>query len=468
MNEKILLVEDDKRYASRLQKNLSIEGYEIQHAESGEDAQPLLERESFDLIISDVKMPGISGLELLSRIKDNPHDDERNIPVILLTSVDSVEVAVEAMKTGAADFLTKDAGRDEILMRIEKALSGAKLLDENSKLRSQIQGTVPQHDFIAQDHSMLALMKEMASVAETGASVLITGETGTGKDLAARYIHKNSPRYEQPFIDVNCAALPTDNLFQSEVFGHEKGSFTGATERKRGKLELADQGVLFLDEIGDMPLESQGKILRALETQEFERVGGSRKLKVDINIIAATNKNLEVEVEEGRFRQDLLFRLDIIRINIPPLRERTADIYPLCKHFFGIYAGKYRRPIPKISGEATAILNEYPFPGNVRELKNLAERIIIRHRDCELIDQELLQQEGIRIDGNASTPNKPSNAENFVPLEDMEKQYIIQALERSNWVQSDAAKLLQISPDRMHNRVKKFNISHPSWRANKK
>lgn len=467
MNEKILLVEDDKRYASRLQKNLTIEGYDIKHAESGEEAQSRLVEENFDLIISDVKMPGISGLELLSRIKDSPNDDERNVPVILLTSVDSVEVAVEAMKTGAADFLTKDAGRDEILMRIEKALSGAKLLDENSRLRSQIQDAVPQHDFIARDDTMLALMKEMASVAETGAGVLITGETGTGKDLAARFIHNNSPRKDKPFIDVNCAALPTDNLFQSEVFGHEKGAFTGATDRKRGKLELADQGTLFLDEIGDMPLESQGKILRALETQEFERVGGARKLKVDINIIAATNKNLALEVEEGRFRQDLLFRLDIIRINIPPLRERTVDILPLCDHFLGIYAGKYRRGVPVISAEAAAILERYAFPGNVRELKNLAERIVIRHRDCDRIDEALLQQEGIQVDSPSSS-NKTQHETKILPLEEMEKQYIIQALEQSNWVQSEAAKLLDISPDRMHNRVKKFNISHPSWRSNKK
>ncbi len=463
MSETILIVEDDKRFAARLQKNLSIEGYEITSAESGEDALDLLKRQEFDLVISDVKMPGMSGIDLLNRIKENYTDDD-DIPVIMLTSVNSVEVAVDSMKSGAVDFLTKDAGRDEIILRIEKALSDARVRDENSRLRSRLKEAEPVHDFIARDPKSKQVIQEIETVAETGAGVLITGETGVGKDLVARYIHNLSPRSQQSFVDVNCAALPTDNLFQSEVFGHEKGAFTGATERKRGKLELADQGTLFLDEIGDMPLESQGKILRALETQEFERVGGSRKIKVDINVIAATNKHLEREVEEGRFRQDLLFRLDVIRINIPPLRERPDDVLPLCNHFFAAYAGKYRRQVPSITNEAEAVLAQYAFPGNVRELKNLAERIIIRHRNCEVIDAGLLRQEG--VNENKETQHPPAkDGGQMLPLEEMEKQYILQALEKTNWVQSDAAKLLGISADRMHNRVKKFQLSQATKRG---
>ena len=468
MKERILLVEDDRRYASRVAKNLQLEGYEVLMAYSGEEALDVFRDEIVDLVLSDVKMPGISGLELLNQLNDLQTGDEHDAPVVFLTSVDSVHVAVDAMKAGASDYITKDADRDEIVLRIEKVLNGAKVRAENRNLRKQIQAVGAFGCFIAESPAMKAILEEIDTVADAGTGILIEGETGVGKEIVSRHIHNQSPRSDRPFIDVNCAAIPTDNLFQSEVFGHEKGAFTGATGRKRGKLELADGGTLLLDEIGDMPLESQGKILRALETQEFERLGGSQKIRVDLAVIAATNKDLRFEVQEGRFRQDLLYRLDIIRIRIPPLRERIEDIMPLVRYFFGEYARKYNRPAPEISSSAASILEAYAWPGNVRELKNLVERIVIRHRNCETVDDALLRGEGVseKNDGD-STTGKSQSVDEQLSLEEIEKRAILSALERSDWVQSEAAKLLQISPDRMHSRIKKFGIQHPSWRTHR-
>ncbi|MFB3786672.1 MAG: sigma-54-dependent transcriptional regulator [bacterium] len=469
MKATILLVEDDRRYASRIAKNLSLDGYEVLTAYSGEEALDLFEKEAVDLVLSDIKMPGMNGIDLLKKITDRLVQDEQEIPVIFLTSVDSVRVAVEAMKTGASDYITKDADRDEIVLRIEKVLSESKVRAENRSLKKHIQTAGEFGRLIAVSEPIQAILKEIDGFVDAFPGILIEGETGVGKEIIARYIHNRSPRASHAFIDVNCAALPTENLFQSEVFGHEKGSFTGAVGRKRGKLELADGGTLFLDEIGDMPLESQGKILRALETQEFERLGGNQKIKVDLAFIAATNKDLRREVEEGRFRQDLLYRLDIIRLRIPPLRERVEDILPLARYYLEVYARKYRRPVPEITPAAQNLLTGYSWPGNVRELKNLAERIILRHRNRETIGADLLLGEGLV----GHPPVSPSSQEALVPpgdrmpLSEIEKRAIIAALEQTDWVQSEAAKLLEISPDRMHARIKKYGLRHPSWRARK-
>lgn len=468
MKERILIVEDDQRYASRMAKNLQLEGYEILVAYSGEDALEVFRNESVDLILSDIKMPGISGIDLLERISDIQTGDEHDVPVMFLTSVDSVRVAVDAMKAGASDYITKDADRDEIVLRVEKVLNGAKVRAENRNLRKQIQAVGVFGKLIAVSSAMKSILDEIDTIADAGTGILIEGETGVGKEIVARRIHNRSPRADKPFIDVNCAAIPTDNLFQSEVFGHEKGAFTGATGRKRGKLELADGGTLLLDEIGDMPLESQGKILRALETQEFERLGGSQKIRVDLAVIAATNKDLRREVQTGDFRQDLLYRLDIIRLRIPPLRERVEDILPLAEYFFGEYAHKYNRPSPGISPSAAQILQDYPWPGNVRELKNLAERVIIRHRNCPVIDGDLLHREGLTEQVFLlNESSRVSGAQEQLPLEEIERRAILSALDRSDWIQSEAARILQISPDRMHSRIKKYGINHPSWRTHR-
>jgi len=469
MKATILLVEDDRRYASRIAKNLSLDGYDVLTAYSGEEALDLFDKEAVDLVLSDIKMPGMNGIDLLKKITERTRLDELEIPVIFLTSVDSVRVAVDAMKAGASDYITKDADRDEIVLRIEKVLSESKVRAENRSLKRHIQTANEFGRLIAVSPPLRAILQEIEGFVDAFPGILIEGETGVGKEIIARYIHNRSPRAGHAFIDVNCAALPTENLFQSEVFGHEKGAFTGAVGRKRGKLELADGGTLFLDEIGDMPLESQGKILRALETQEFERLGGNQKIRVDLAFIAATNKDLRREVEEGRFRRDRLYRLDIIRLRIPPLRERVEDILPLTRHYLEEYARKYHRPVPDITASAQHMLTAYPWPGNVRELKNLVERIILRHRHREAIDEEMLRGEGLVIDTpeSCSSRGSLSSGDDLLPLSEIEKKAIIAALERADWVQSEAAKILEISPDRMHARVKKYGLHHPSWRSHK-
>ncbi|MDX9755171.1 MAG: sigma-54 dependent transcriptional regulator, partial [bacterium] len=395
MSALLLLVEDDPRYGNRLKKNLELEGYSVLFADCGEDALQIFMREPIDLVLTDIKMPGMDGLELLKRIGELQAAEAADVPVVLLTSVDSVRVAVDAMKAGAADYITKDADRDEIMLRVEKVLRGAQVRAENRSLKKHMQSVAEPSRFIATSPLMQDLLAEIEAIADAGARVLIVGETGVGKEIIARAIHQKSPRASQSFIDVNCAAIPSDNLFQSEVFGHEKGAFTGATTRKQGKLELANEGTLFLDEIGDMPLESQGKILRAIETQEFERLGGNQKIRVNIAVIAATNKELQREVDEGRFRQDLLYRLDIIRLRVPPLRERQEDILPLTEYFFALYAQKYHRSIPTITADARRGLESYAWPGNVRELKNLVERIVIRNRQIQTLDASTLAKEGL-------------------------------------------------------------------------
>ncbi|MFH1742735.1 MAG: sigma-54 dependent transcriptional regulator [bacterium] len=468
---KILVVEDDRRYGERLRRNLDLDGFTVHLASGGEEALGLLRRDAFDLVLSDVKMPGLSGVDLLKKIKQDGEGIDCDVPFVLLTSVDSVQVAVECLKEGAADYITKDAGRDEIVLRVRKVLDGAQLHRENARLKQELVDRSEFGEIVAVSPQMSVVLTELREIAATEANLLLTGETGVGKELVARYIHRYSPRADKPFIDVNCAALPSDNMLQSEVFGHEKGAFTGAIARKRGRLELASGGILFLDEVGDMPPESQGKILRALDTQSFERLGGEKKISVDLCVIAATNKDLKSEVEQGRFRKDLFFRLDVIHVHIPPLRERPLDVAPLAEYYLAHYAERYRRPKPVLSDEAIQVLVQAEWSGNVRELKNMMERLIIRGVPSGTITALSLRREDLAfptaVDGaeDAGSPIRlPSGG---VALDELERLAIIQALERCDWVQRDAAALLKISPDRMNARVKKFGLSHPSWRTHR-
>ena len=465
---KILVVEDDSRYGERLKRNLQLEDFDAQLALGGEEALDLLRREAFDLVLSDVKMPGMSGVDLLKEVKQGGEGLDSDIPFVVLTSVDSVRVAVECLKEGAADYLTKDSERDEIVLRVRKVLEDAELQRENVRLRQELDDRSEFGEIVAVSPEMSSLLNELKEIASTEANLLITGETGVGKELVARYVHRQSPRSQKPFVDVNCAALPSDNMFQSEVFGHEQGAFTGATSRKRGKLELASSGILFLDEVGDMPIESQGKILRALDTQSFERLGGEKKISVDLCVIAATNKDLKTEVAEERFRQDLYYRLDVIHVHVPPLRERKLDIIPLAEYYLQHYAQRYRKSKPSLSDESSDILTRYDWPGNVRELKNIMERVVIR--GIGVLSPKDLQREGLSV----SSESQPADSVAFelppegLRLEELERAAIIQALERCDWVQRDAAALLGISPDRMNARVRKYGLSHPSWRTHKK
>jgi len=464
---KVLVVEDDRRYGERLRRNLELEDFDARLALGGEDALGLLRSEAFDLVLSDVKMPGMSGVDLLKEVKQGGEGLDPDVPFVVLTSVDSVRVAVECLKEGASDYLTKDSERDEIVVRIRKVLEEAALQRENLRLRQELDDRSEFGEIVAVSPQMSSVLNELKEVASTEANLLIAGETGVGKELVARYVHRQSPRADKPFVDVNCAAMPSDNMFQSEVFGHEQGAFTGATSRKRGKLELANGGILFLDEVGDMPLESQGKILRALDTQSFERLGGEKKISVDLWVIAATNKDLRKEVIEGRFRQDLFYRLDVIHVHVPPLRERKLDIMPLAEYYLQHYAERYRKPKPTLSDEALDVLAGYDWPGNVRELKNMMERLVIQR--VRTLTPKDLHRQGLTVSSETGSPGEqtfqlPAQG---IQLDDLERLAIVQALERCNWVQRDAAALLGISPDRMNARVKKYGLSHPAWRTHK-
>ncbi len=467
----ILVVEDDSRFGSRLCKNLEMAGHRATLVDGGVAALAYLQEHKVDLVLTDVVMPEMDGLELLRQIRSGAnHTIEARLPVVLLTSVERVDIAVEAMRAGAQDYITKDSNRDAILFRLERVLETAGLQRRADILEQTLQSVSPLEEIVAQSSVMRSILSEMKEIAAADANVLITGETGVGKELVARHLHRLGRRSKQALIDVNCAALPTDNLFQSEVFGHERGAFTGATERKKGKLELADGGILFLDEIGDMPPESQGKILRALDTQAFERLGGSQRITVDIVVMAATNKNLQQEAEAGRFRKDLLFRLDVLQLHVPPLRERRDDIFPLAQYYLKQCAGRRGRPAPELTPDAAEALVQYDWPGNVRELINVVERLVLRHRTDGPLTLAAVRKEGIEdstgesASGSGQVFSLPPNG---MALEELERQAIVQALEQTDWIQSAAAKLLRISPDRMNARVKKFNITHPSWRSHK-
>jgi len=460
----ILLVEDDPRYAERLKKNLELEGYDISCAGDGEEALDALQKASCDLILTDVKMPRMDGLEFLRVLKsaDRPGIDPE-IPVLVLTSVKSINSAVEAMKLGAEDYLTKDSERDEILLRVHRAMNTRRIADENKMLRESLREHSEFGDIISASEAMQEILNEVENVASTDATVLITGDTGVGKELVARAIHQNSPRKDYPFVEVNCGALPNDNMFQSDLFGHEKGAFTGADNMRKGRFELAHRGTLFLDEIGDLSLESQMKLLRAIELREFERLGGTKKIQVDVRFVLATNRNLMEMTEEGSFRKDLLFRINVLHINIPPLRDRRDDIAPQADYYLAHFTERTNRPAREFSPEALGALEQYDWPGNTRELRIICERLAIRVGATEVTAEDL------RLAGLGEYPAGKDRVVNLpeagVSLEEVEKEAIFQALERANWVQKRAAEILKISVDRMNSRVRKFAITHPSWKV---
>ncbi len=466
---KILLVEDDRAFAERLKKNLELSSYATVIAESTEKALALLREHDFDLIVTDIRLPGASGLELIRRVKvDTTLGVDPDVPIIVLTSVSSVDTAVEAMKLGASDYITKEAERQEILIRIGKVLEQARLAKENRLLRDQLAERDEFREIIGESPQIQRIKEEIVQIAQSDVTVLITGETGVGKELVARAIHRTSPRGKGPFVDVNCAALPDDNLFQSEVFGHEKGAFTDATYLRKGKFELAHGGTLFMDEIAELSRESQAKILKALEQQTFTRLGGMRPITVNCRFIFATNKDLLGEVRAGNFREDLYYRVAVFLIHVPPLRERPSDIPLLAKFFADQFARKYNKPAFFFEERAMALLREYPYPGNIRELRNIIERLAIRARG-DVITRRDVEEIGLGVMSPNAAPKKNIVAlpEEGVDLEEVERQLVIEALERTGWNQKEAAALLRISVDRMHSRVKKFGLKHPSWRVHK-
>jgi len=460
----VLIVEDDERYAERLKRNLELEGYKVAWASEGEGALSVLQNKTFDLIMTDLRMPGMDGLELLRTMKSGERTGiDPEVPVLVLTSIKSITSAVEAMRLGAEDYLTKDSERDEIILRVRRAMEGRRIVSENIFLRERLQKQSEFGDIIAASAPMQGILREVEEVAPTEATTLITGETGVGKELVSRAIHDYSPRKEYPFIEVNCGVLPNDNMLQSELFGHEKGAFTGAETMRKGRFELAHRGTLFLDEIGDLSQDSQRKLLRALEMREFERLGGAKKIRVDVRFVLATNRNLKEMTEEGAFRKDLYYRINAYHIHIPPLRERREDIAPQASYYLAHFADKYGRPAREFTQEALAALERCDWPGNTRELRIICERLAIRVSEPKVAAQHL-RLAGLG-DPSASEGHLVNLPAKGVPLEDIEREAIVQALERTGWVQKSAAELLDISVDRMNARVKKFGISHPSWKV---
>ncbi|MCA9411425.1 MAG: sigma-54-dependent Fis family transcriptional regulator [Candidatus Omnitrophica bacterium] len=449
----VLLVEDDERFAKRMVKNLESEGFQVSWAPRGDEALETVKASSFSLMLADIKMPGMNGLELLEAIKRKPGVDPE-LPVVMLTSIDAVETAVESMQLGAADYIKKDAERGEIIQRVHRVLEDARVRREYRELRAQLSAQTEETGMVAKSPVMSAFLSEVRELAPSPVAILIQGETGAGKEVVAHEIHRISGRERDQWIPINCAALPEDDKFQSEVFGHERGAFTGASERRRGQFERAGEGTLFLDEVGELSLDSQSKLLRVLETGEYTRMGGSQVLNLRARVLLATNKDLRREVEEGNFRQDLFFRISVAPITVPPLRRRVEDIEPLCEVMMRDFANRYGKTPRPLSPEALARLKAYSWPGNVRELRNVIEGVLIRAKTGEVGADELrLQGPSVATEGRL-VHLPPEGAS----LEEIERSAVEQALQMANHNQSAAARLLHISPDRLASRAKKFGL----------
>ena len=462
----LLLVEDDESYAVRFKKNLELEGFDVEIAKDGEEAIKFLKQRYFDIVITDLKMPKMDGIELIGKIRSGKCEDvDEDIPVVVLTSVNTIDAAVESMKVGASDFITKESEKKEILMRIVKVLKQSEIMNENRYLRNELERIDEFKEIIGESDAIKEIKREIREISNKNVIVLITGETGSGKELVARAIHRSGFTKDGPFIDINCGALPTDNLFQSEVFGHEKGAFTDAKIQRKGKFEIAEGGTLFLDEISELSFDSQKKILRVLETSSIYRLGGSRPIKINCRIICATNRNLMDLVKEGKFREDLYYRINVYPINITSLRERREDIPLLVRFFINHFSKIYSKKVMEIENDVMELLKGYLWYGNVRELKNIIERLVIRANN-NLIKKEDLIRCGIP-DRDGSKAVAIDIPDNGINLEDVEKSLVVEALRKSNWSQKDAAKLLGISIDRMNSRIKKFGLKHPSWRVHK-
>jgi DNA-binding NtrC family response regulator len=461
MTERILIVDDEKLIRWSLRKNLVAAGYEALEAPDGQQALEMLEDEGADLMLLDIRMPRKSGLEVLAHMME--HHPE--IPVVLMTAFSSVEGAVDAMKRGAFDYLMKPFNHDEVLLVVRKALQATRLQRELALLRQQQQTDFGTENFVGKSEKMLEVCRLINKIAASSATtVLVLGESGTGKDLVAKAVHYSSDRATQPFVNITCSALP-ESLLESELMGHEKGAFTGARERKRGLFEVADSGTVFLDEIGDMGVGLQAKLLRFLEEKTFRRVGGTKDLQVDVRIVAATNRNLEQAVREGAFRQDLYYRLMVIPVEIPPLRERLEDIPLLITHFIDRFNIEFRKKTLGLTSDAMDCCEQYGWPGNVRELRNVVERAMILENK-ELLDLEdlphALRKPFDNFDDSGSA-GRASTALFELPdggyaLREMEQQMVRQALEKTDGNQSRAAELLDISRDSLRYKMRKFGM----------
>jgi DNA-binding NtrC family response regulator len=453
MNEKVLIVDDDENMRFFLHEAMKKRGYEVEVVGDAEAAIEAVRRHPFDLTMMDIRLPGMSGIEAIPQIKQ--HDPQATI--IVMTAYGSKQLALDALRAGAYDFFTKPFKMDEMNIVIGRALEKRRLQREVRKLEEKIRRQYTFENITGTSDAMRQVYELIQKVVQTDVTVLVCGESGTGKELIAQAIHEHSARKNNPFVKLNCVAIP-EGLLESELFGHERGSFTGAVQRKDGKFEMANSGTIFLDEIGDMSLATQAKILRVLQEKEFERVGGTQTVKIDVRVIAATNKDLATAVQEGEFREDLYFRLNVFSIVVPPLRDRKEDIPLLVEHFLRNANDDMAREVRGVSKDTMDILMMHHWPGNVRELENCIHRAVVMTDDDIIAPQCLPTHiQAIAEKPRYSLPDQIESIDDT--LADVEKQIIIDTLHQTGGVQSKAAKLLGISERSLWHRVKKLHIN---------
>ncbi len=441
---KVLVVDDEEPFRRLLKKELTRKGYAVEVASDGAEALRLLRDNPFDVVLLDIVMPGVDGLSLMKTLKE----DSGAPAIIVLTGKATVETAVEAMKNGAYDYLTKPYKLDELVIVIDRAYEYGRLTVKSKLLEQELVRIESPFEFVGRSKQLQDILALIRKVAPTDSPVFIQGESGTGKELAANTVWRLSTRKNAPFIALNCASL-SENLIESELFGHEKGAFTGAYQMKHGLVEVADKGTLFLDEIGEMPIALQAKLLRFLDSGEFRRVGGNKTLSVDVRVIAATNKDLSGTIKAGTFREDLYYRLNVINIAIPPLRERKEDVAEMARYFLKKYAKKMSKSIGDLTPEAREMLAAYHWPGNVRELENVMERAVI------LCESDRLGAEDLSLPSPAIIPELGTNPS----LEEMEKTYILRVLKEAGGNQSKASQLLGIDRKTLYLKLKKYGIN---------
>ena len=448
-SERILIVDDEDGMRRLLGRVLTREGYDTSTVGSGAEALRLVANERFDLVVTDIKMPEMDGLQLLEELKEY----EPSLPIIVMTAYGTIENAVQALRFGAYDYIAKPFETDEIKLTVAKALERERLLAENRYLHAELEGRYDFSGIIGGSPAMQQVYEMASSVAVSNANVLITGESGTGKELMARSIHYSSPRKEKPFVVLNCSAL-SESVLESELFGHEKGAFTGALDTRKGRFERADQGTLFIDEVAEMSMTAQVKLLRVIQEHEFERVGGNKTISVNVRIVAATNKSLEEQVKEGKFREDLYYRLNVVNLNIPPLRSRREDIEPLSRHFLEKYAAETGKKITELSPRALSCLLAHDWPGNVRELQNAIERAVVLSKGSVLTPRDFPQN----LQGDdqicLQVPEKGGSLTEI--LEDLERQLILQTLQREDGSQTRAAETLGIKRTTLRYKMEKY------------
>jgi two-component system NtrC family response regulator len=453
----ILIVDDEKNYPLVLSAVLQEEGFETMTANSGEEALDIIGHSDIDLVLTDMKMPKMDGIELLEKIKL----EDAELPVIMMTAHGTVEKAVEAMQKGAYNYILKPFDNEQLVVYVNKALNMFRVVKENRQLRSAVASQYSFGNLIGKSKPMQDVFETIRKVAPATATVLIEGASGTGKELVAKSIHFNSHRRNQPFVAVNCSAL-AESLLESELFGHEKGAFTGAMAMKKGRFEIADGGTLFLDEIGELSPSLQVKLLRVLQEKVFERVGGLRPISVNIRLIAATNKSLKDEIGKGRFREDLFYRLNVVHVILPPLRERQEDIQLLVAHFIEKYASGHREgpPISHVDQEVQRLFYKYNWPGNVRELENVIERAMVMCSDevIRVVDLPKDFKNNVYQDNRLHLDALPEANTLYETLAQVEKEMILNALRKSDFIQARAAEMLGIGKSGLNQKLKKYGI----------